>query len=65
MNAISRQLAAEIRKTPPEYLPFLLHIVHAFRESVSLKKADESFRQGWKEVMKGNVKSIDDLWDDI
>ncbi|MBI4357587.1 MAG: hypothetical protein HY559_06905 [Gammaproteobacteria bacterium] len=62
---MSKQLAAEIRKTPKEYLPFLLSIVHAFRESVCLKMADESFRQGWEEAMKGDTKPVSDLWDDV
>jgi len=59
------QLQAEISKVPEEYLPALLNIVHAFREGVSLKSAEESFRQGWKEVNEGKTYPIDTLWDGI
>ena len=33
-----------------EYLPFLLQLVHTLRESVTLKPAAASFRQGWAEA---------------
>lgn len=55
----------EIDKTPVEYLPALLQVIHIFRESISLKSADESFQQGWKEVLRGETISISKLWDNI
>lgn len=61
----SEQLATEIHQVPDEYLPALLNIVHSFRESVSLPKAEESFSQGWKEAMQGETQPIDTLWDGI
>jgi hypothetical protein len=36
----------EIEQTPEEYLPNLLQIIREFRENVTLKSAEESFRQG-------------------
>jgi len=36
-----------------------------FRESVALKPAEASFRQGWKEVMAGETRPIADLWKGI
>ena len=36
----------EVEKIPPEYLPFLLEMMRAFRQSITLKTAEESFRQG-------------------
>lgn len=59
------RLASEIQQVPEEYLPALLTIVHSFRESVSLPSAAESFEQGWKEAMAGDVHPIDTLWDGI
>jgi hypothetical protein len=44
------QLIEEINKTPIENLPYLLQIIRIFRESVTLKPAEESFKQGWSEV---------------
>lgn len=44
-----------MRRTPVEYLPQLLQIIHVLRESVALKPAAESFREGWREAMPGNV----------
>ena len=55
----------EIDKTPAEYLPALLQVIHIFRESISLKSADESFQQGWKEVLRGETSPISELWDNI
>ena len=61
----NQQLIEEIQQVPEEYLPALLNIVHSFRESVSLKNPEESFQQGWNEVIRGETKSIDSLWDGI
>ncbi|HEX9001941.1 MAG TPA: hypothetical protein VGB07_18680 [Blastocatellia bacterium] len=60
-----RQLQQEINQTPQEYLPNLLQIVRLFRESVGLKPAEESFRQGWAEAMNGETQPISKLWDGI
>lgn len=59
------QLARELKSVPEEYLPNLLMIVRLFRESVSLKSAEESFRQGWKEALEGETYPISELWDGI
>ncbi len=55
----------EIEKTPVEYLPALFQIIHIFRESISFKSADESFKQGWKEVLAGETSPVSKLWDNI
>jgi hypothetical protein len=60
-----RQVLQEIRATPQEYLPSLLHIIRVYRQSVSLQPAEESFRQGWRETLTGDTLPIDDLWSDI
>ena len=59
------QLAYEIEKLPGEYLPNLLQIVRLFRESVTLKSAEDSFRQGWKESMAGETLPVSELWNGI
>jgi len=59
------QLAYEIEKLPGEYLPNLLQIVRLFRDSVTLKPAEDSFRQGWKESMAGETLPVSELWNDI
>ena len=61
----NEQLQEEIKNVPEEYLPALLNIVHSFRESVSLKSAKDSFKQGWHETMQGDTQPIDTLWDGI
>lgn len=55
------QVLQEIRATPQEYLPSLLHIIRVYRQSVSLQPAEESFRQGWKEALNGDTLPIDGL----
>jgi len=60
-----KQLVREIKDTPEEYLPNLLQIVRLFRESVALKPADASFRQGWKEALAGETRPLSELWEGI
>jgi len=60
-----KQLIHEIQDTPVEYLPNLLEIIRLFRESVTLKPAQASFRQGWKEALRGQTRPIEELWDGI
>ena len=63
--AYEKQLVHEIRDLPPEYLPNLLEIVRLFRDSVALKPAEASFRQGWKEVRAGETRPVAELWEGI
>ena len=63
--AYAEQLVREIGETPEEYLPILLEIVRLFRESVTLKPAEASFRQGWKEALAGETRPVSELWEGI
>lgn len=60
-----QQLVREIKEMPEEHLPILLEIVRLFRESVTLKPAETSFRQGWKEALAGETKPVSELWEGI
>ncbi len=55
-------LMQEIKATPDEYLPALLNIIRLFRESIILKPAESSFRQGWQETIAGETMPVDELW---
>lgn len=59
------QLQAEIEATPGEYLPALLAIVRIYRQSVGLKPAADSFRQGWLEAMSDQTLPLSELWQDF
>jgi hypothetical protein len=61
----TNRLLREIEATPGEYLPTLLDIVRIFRESITLKPAGESFRQGWEEAMQGDTMPVSELWTDM
>jgi len=63
--AYREQLIEEINKTPTEYLPYLVQIIRIFRESLTLKPAEESFKQGWSEALRGEAKPVADLWEGI
>jgi hypothetical protein len=65
ISVYEKQLIREIEETPQEYLPNLLQIVRLFRESVALKPAEDSFRQGWKEAMTGETRPVSELWDGV
>ncbi len=64
-SSYAEQLVSEIKETPEEYLPILLKIVRLFRESVTLKSAEASFRQGWKEALAGETRPVPELWEGI
>ncbi len=40
----------------------LLEIIRLFRQTVTVKFAEDSFRQGWQEAMQGEALRISDLW---
>ena len=61
----TEKIEQEIQKTPDEYLPMLLEMVRLFRQSVALKPADESFRQGWQEALKSETMPIAELWNNL
>jgi len=58
----TEQISQEIAQMPDEYLPTLLEIIRLFRQTITLKPAEESFRQGWQEAMQGETTPISDLW---
>lgn len=60
-----KRVLEEVEKIPVEYLPFLLNMMQAFRQSVTLRTAEESFRQGWQEALRGETRPVAELWDDI
>jgi len=61
----TEKISREIHQTPDEYLPTLLEIVRLFRETVTLKPAELSFRQGWEEAMNSELLPIDQLWEGV
>lgn len=65
LSTYEKQLIKEMRGTPEEYLPNLLQIVRLFRESVALKPAEGSFRQGWQEAQTGQTRPVSELWKNI
>lgn len=64
-STYTEKISQEIDKMPDEYLPALLEMVRLFRETVMLKPAELSFRQGWGEAMSGELLPADQLWDDV
>lgn len=59
------QVLAELEAVPEEYLPFVLQLMRTFRESIALKPAADSFRQGWHEAQCSETIPVALLWDDI
>lgn len=64
-STCEQQLIREVKQTPAEYQPILLQVVRLFRESVELKPAAESLRQGWKEAMDGETRPASELWEGL
>ncbi len=65
LSVYEEQIMHEIKEMPQEHLPNLLQIVRLFRESVTLKSAEASFRRGWQEAMSGQTSPISELWEGI
>ena len=59
------RVIASIDTRPDEYLPFVPQRVHALRESVILKPAAESLRQGWDEARQGMAYPAEESWEGI
>jgi hypothetical protein len=59
------QLLTELDALPDEYLPFVLQMMRSFRESIALKPAADSCRQGWHEAQQGDTYPVASLWEDI
>lgn len=59
------QVLSELEELPDEYLPFVLQLMSSFRQSIALKPAQASFRQGWEEAQRGDTYPLSALWDDI
>jgi hypothetical protein len=60
-----RQIEEEIEKIPMEFLPSLLKLLQAFRETVQLPAAEDTFRAAWKEAKSGQTHPISELWEGI
>ena len=60
-----RQLLAEVEGLPEEYFPLLLQMIRAYRESVLLRPAGDSFRRGWQEARSGETLPAERLWEGI
>jgi len=63
--SIEQQFVREIRAIPDEYLPNLLQIVRLYRDSVALKPAEECFREGWRDALRGETITVYELWEGI
>lgn len=61
----TERISQEIKQTPEEYLPLLLEMIHLFRQSITLKPAEVSFRQGWREALEGETLPVAELWTGI
>ncbi len=59
------QVLEEIDRIPSEYLPSVLKMMRAFRESVTLPSAEESFRQGWQEALQEETHPVSQLWEGV
>lgn len=59
------QVLAELDALPDEYLPFVLQVMRSFRNTIALRPAAASFRQGWHEAQRGDTYPITSLWNDI
>ena len=64
-SAYKEQLLDEISELPEEYLPNLLQIIRLFCESVTLKPAEASLRQGLEEALSDETRPVSELWNGI
>ena len=60
-----KQVLEEVDRVPVEHLPSLLKMLRAFRESVAMPSAEDSFRQGWQEMLRGELYPVSELWSGV
>jgi hypothetical protein len=60
-----QKLLTELEGLPQEYFPLLVQMIRTYRESVLLKPAADSFRQGWQEAQGDQLLSVEHLWEGI
>ena len=60
-----KQIEEELAKIPLEFLPSVLKVLQAFRETVALPSAEDSFREAWAEAKTGMTLPLSELWDGI
>ena len=63
--AYEKELLKEIKSLPKEYVFHLLELARLYSQGVALKPAEESFRQGLKETLKGELHPVKTLWDGV
>jgi hypothetical protein len=67
--SVTEALHAEIEQTPERYRPLLLRLVHSFREGIEEDEpwptAEESLREGLRDMKAGRVYPIETLWDRV
>ncbi|WP_129678047.1 hypothetical protein [Candidatus Chloroploca sp. Khr17] len=64
-TAYREQVLREVNALPEEYLPYVLQLVQTFRDSVTLKPAAVSLKQGWHEARIQDMTPLRELWDGI
>ena len=52
-----------VKEMSEKNLPIPRKLVRSLRERVSLKPAEASFRQGWKEARTGETRPVSELWE--
>ena len=60
-----QQIEEELAKIPFEFLPSVLKVLQAFRETISLPSAEDSFKEAWSEAQLGMKRPVSELWDGI
>lgn len=66
---ITKELHNEIERTPARYRSLLLRLVRSFRAAVEQDEpwssAAEAFREGWRDVKGGRMRSMGTFWEGI
>jgi len=68
-QSVTEALHVEIEQTPERYRTLLLRLVHSFREGIEKDEpwptAEESLREGLRDIRAGRVYPIETLWDNV
>lgn len=69
ITQLTKQLHEEIEQTPARYRALLLRLVHSFREGIEEDEpwatAEESLREGLRDMKAGRIYPIETLWDRV
>lgn len=62
-----QEIQQEIARVPKDRLAGLVKVIHNYidEDVAEMSIAQNSFKEGWKDVLLGKVHPVESLWDEV